>query len=290
MAAMDSLLVGTDFSRGARAAVLRAAYLAAELGAHRLRLAHALEKSLLAALGEKLGGGGEQDTWDRLRQALEALAAEVADETGVSPEPLMLDGAAHKALCEAAAEDSLLVVGAQGSGGFREFALGTTAQRLAYRASVPVLVVRGQARGGYRRVLIGTDFSDAALRAAQFAPRVAPQGELHLAHLYQGPYEMNMIHAGVDGMVIQDYREKAGADAELMLTRFLADAGLDNEEVRRDVEPGYAARRLPEIAAEREADLLVVGRSGRSAFGDALLGSVAWHVLADAPCDVLVVP
>ena len=46
---------------------------------------------------------------------------------------------------------------------------------------------------------------------------------------------------------------------------------------------------LEEIARSEEADMVVVGSHGRSGIKKLLLGSVAAHVIAHAPCPVLVV-
>jgi nucleotide-binding universal stress UspA family protein len=71
-------------------------------------------------------------------------------------------------------------------------------------------------------------------------------------------------------------------------------------EAQKEVRPGGAAclavarhgdpaEVLAEIAREHRADLLVVGRRGRDFAARVLLGSVASRLVADAPCDVLVV-
>jgi nucleotide-binding universal stress UspA family protein len=52
---------------------------------------------------------------------------------------------------------------------------------------------------------------------------------------------------------------------------------------------GDPAEVLTNVAREHEADLLVVGRRGRDFAARVLLGSVASRLVADAPCDVLVV-
>ena len=291
MATIHSLLVGTDFSGAARQAVLRAARLAAELGVERARVAHALERSVLRTLSEKMARqpAPDEEVYQKVAEALDALVAGMREETGASMEPVVLEGRATDAIAKAAAADDLLVVGARGSGGVRDFAIGSTAQRVVYRAGVPVLVVRTEPTEGYRNVLAATDFSDSALRALKFVPAVAPRAALHVANVYQGPYEANMIHAGVSDALINDYRDKVGQDSRMMMTQLLHDAGLDKDGVSCISEPGYPPRKLLEIARDRKADLLVVVKHGLSDFGDALLGGVAWHLLAEAPCDVLVV-
>lgn len=52
---------------------------------------------------------------------------------------------------------------------------------------------------------------------------------------------------------------------------------------------GGILRSLQEQIKTRRAELLVLGSHGRSAFSQALLGSLAQHFLHKAPCDVFVV-
>ena len=56
------------------------------------------------------------------------------------------------------------------------------------------------------------------------------------------------------------------------------------------IESGHAATRIPEIADEYRAELIVVGTGERSALEYAMLGSVAQYVLRYATTDVLVMP
>lgn len=59
--------------------------------------------------------------------------------------------------------------------------------------------------------------------------------------------------------------------------------------VQPEVKEGSAAKVLIEAAAEREADLLVVGTRGLGGFGGLLLGSVSQHVAVHAGCTVVIV-
>jgi universal stress protein E len=63
--------------------------------------------------------------------------------------------------------------------------------------------------------------------------------------------------------------------------------GLDANAVR--VVQGSAAERLPQLAAERHADLLVMGAVSRSRLRELFIGSTAERVLDRLPCDVLVI-
>jgi nucleotide-binding universal stress UspA family protein len=63
--------------------------------------------------------------------------------------------------------------------------------------------------------------------------------------------------------------------------------GVPVPHVRLEPMRGAAADLLVQVAAE--ADLLVVGSSGRGALRGLLLGSVALHCVMHAPCPVMVV-
>jgi universal stress protein E len=63
--------------------------------------------------------------------------------------------------------------------------------------------------------------------------------------------------------------------------------GLDARAVR--VAQGTAAERLPALAAERHADLLVMGAVSRSRLREFFVGSTAERVLDRLPCDVLII-
>jgi nucleotide-binding universal stress UspA family protein len=54
--------------------------------------------------------------------------------------------------------------------------------------------------------------------------------------------------------------------------------------------PGQIADHIAEIAGAGEAQLIIAGARGRSAWKGAMLGSVTQRLLAVAPCPVLVIP
>jgi nucleotide-binding universal stress UspA family protein len=59
-------------------------------------------------------------------------------------------------------------------------------------------------------------------------------------------------------------------------------------EVRQDVVPDVAEEML-RVARDTSAQVLVIGIRHRTPVGKMIMGSVAQHVLLDAPCPVLAV-
>ena len=58
----------------------------------------------------------------------------------------------------------------------------------------------------------------------------------------------------------------------------------------REVQRGQPAVVLAEVAADGDAELIVVGSRGRGAWRSAALGSVSSEVARRAPCPVIIVP
>ena len=147
-------------------------------------------------------------------------------------------------------------------------------------------------------IVCGVDDSPPACHAAQTAVHLAraAAARLVLVHVTGvGPSQTPVAAGGVSmppstliretlatGRQVQDhargwlsdFAEQIGAgDAEQLVAPF-----------------GDPARRLGDLAGEREAGLLVVGSGGRSAVRDVLLGSVSGRLAADTPAPVLIVP
>jgi nucleotide-binding universal stress UspA family protein len=79
---------------------------------------------------------------------------------------------------------------------------------------------------------------------------------------------------------------QAAQDLVSNAERTLQGAGLSTQAMVLDGDPREA---LVEAAKSERADLLVVGSHGRTGLAKLLMGSVASHVVAHAPCTVTVV-
>jgi len=141
---METIVVGTDGSEGAAAAVAFAAGEAA-LRAARLRIVSAWEIPVVA-----YGGGFapplDAETLDALRAranqvAEDALAAAKSVQPSLEGEALAVEGQPAEVLLEQAADAELIVVGNRGLGGFKSLLLGSISQQVVHHATCPVVVV-----------------------------------------------------------------------------------------------------------------------------------------------------
>lgn len=278
---LRSLLVATDFSASARTAAMRAGMLARELGVRRAVLLHAAPQTVFA---------GAAVARRALRARLAQLAREVQARTGATLAPQLARGPVIDTLAHVSARFDLVVVGAQGQHPVRDFALGSTTERLLRRIHRPVLVVRRRPARAYQQVLVPVDFSADSRAALALAAGLAPRAELHVLHAFELPYEGKLRFAGVAEERILHYRREARTEARAQMGALLAAPGAAAGRITRHILHGYPPAQIGRAQEETGADLVALGKHGRSALEDLLLGSVTLHTLAMSPCDVLVVP
>lgn len=285
------VIAATDFSPQARQAAERAARLAHETGAP-LALVHVLPGDTLEALRAWLGSdtGPEQAMQAEARAALAAQATELKARRHVEPAAVCNAGPVlDEILREAEARDAgLLVLGARGAGFLRRLVLGSTAERLMRRSTRPLLVVRQAPHEAYRRALVAVDFSPWSAPAVALAHRIAPHAQLVLLAAYEVPFGEKLRYAGVDDATVERYREAARLDATRRVHALAEACGLRAAQWTARVVEGDASLRIVEQEAELGCDLVVLGKHGRAAGVDLLLGSTTRHVLAEGSSDVLV--
>lgn len=289
MDAIRHIVAATDFSGYARHAAMRAARLAAQHGAM-LALVHVVELDGLSAVRDWLDDDRDirAAMTEQAGMELAAAAQQLAAQHVIAVTPELRKGSALQELDAAESTADLLVLGARGANAAREAALGTTADRLLRSARRPLLVVNTDAADSYRKVLALVDFSPASLAAFQLAQRLAPQAAFHLMHAFEVPHEGRLRLAGARDSEIARYREQARSAAQAQFDELLGGRG--SQGIVTSIEQGDVRMRYREKLEALRPDLVVVAKQGRSFAADLFLGSVTRTVLADAPCDVLVVP
>jgi nucleotide-binding universal stress UspA family protein len=139
-----------------------------------------------------------------------------------------------------------------------------------------------EGRSPHRCVVVGYDGSDSARRAVTRGARAAgPRGKVVIVTV-----EPRTPSHGILAEPLVEPGEHP--------SRLLAEAREITEppcssDVRTVARRGNPADEILEVARAAHADLIVLGRTGKSFLAREILGSVALRVVKVAPCDVLVV-
>ncbi len=293
MTMIRNVVLATDFSPGAQAALDRAVLLAQKHGAC-LRLLHAFDvgawHSLKAVFDpQRLNAEPPPDV--RMRRRLKDMAASLAAQKGVRVEARFAVGEADQAISAfvSAHEDSLLVIGSRAEPDV--LGVGSTATRLLRSPKCPVLVVRLRESRPYEQVLCAVDMREASMRAASQAVAMFKQAHHLLVCAVDAELEgtswMNSVAAGQARLQRTSMHDFAVRQLEELAQELSSQA---EHPVTTKVIDDVPARAIVALAAELPADCVVVGHHGQSGAGWRPLGSMAQHVLQHTSRDVLVVP
>jgi nucleotide-binding universal stress UspA family protein len=141
------------------------------------------------------------------------------------------------------------------------------------------------------RIVVGVDGSAGSRLAVRWALGEAwhRRADVELISCWHIPYVADGYARAF--VTPEDMSGEARADIDRVMTAFDRDIELLREQgqhIDTRILEGPAG---PTLETESKgADLLVVGRRGRSPIGRLLLGSVSRHVAAHATCPVVVVP
>lgn len=176
-----------------------------------------------------------------------------------------------------------VVVGAPTRGRLERILLGSVALPVVAHAHCPVVVVpAGTEVAPPRRIVVGVDGSEGSIRAVELALVTAQANGSEVTAVLGWNLE---VHEGVvvtePGSARWVEVEHRHADRVHQVVDPLAAAHPDVP-VEVHVRHGTPSRAVLEEAAEREADLVVVGSRGLGGFRGLLLGSVSRHVVQHA--------
>ncbi|WP_085619328.1 universal stress protein [Thalassospira alkalitolerans] len=286
------ILVATDFSDTAGLALMRGVQIAKsrKAGVH---LLHVVEGDIWSGLAELIGlrdGNDHDRLHDQLIADLKELGRAVEKSSSIKVTTELRNGPVTREMidCATATGARLQVMGGHGAGKLRDLATGSTAERLLRQATRPTLVVNYPVGEPYRKVLLPVDFSNWSEASLRTVRKLLPDAEIVLLHAVSLSYEPQLRHAGVTGAEIDYYREQEHKKAQAELAMLRADIGDPNNKISLRTINGDVASAILAVAGDENADLVAIGKHGRGMIEEWLLGSVTQHILASAPCDVLV--
>ena len=271
----QAILVLTDFSTAATAAVHRAALLAADHGAM-LTLMH------VAAPGDAHPANAPV--------RLDQTARQLAQRSGLRVYARYASGEATGAIAAEAARADLLVLPHQPARGAAAFLRTPLAVRLARLCRCPILVVKAPALRPYRKILVTVDFQARSQALVALACAVDGRSEIELFHAISLRDDARLRAAEASHEAVQAYRRRMRRNAQERLF-----ALSDSFQARRNrmlmaIGHGDPARQAVVQQEYTGADLLLVGKRRAAAWVDLFFGSVAQRLLAWAHCDVILLP
>ena len=136
-------------------------------------------------------------------------------------------------------------------------------------------------------IVVGTDGSSNAEAAVKEAIKIAKgrSARLHVVSVFPDvPSYRESISSSAKRESID-----LGAVAESVVARAEAEAAAEGVEAMTHARGGDPAQVLLEVAEEQDADLIVIGARGHTAFERFLLGSVSSKLAHHAKCSLLIV-
>jgi len=289
----NRILIPTDGSEGTEQAVARAVGIAQTFGSdvHVLYVVDTRPYSGIDLADEE---ALEQAAIQAGRKAITEIRERV-DESGIDLTQATRTGVPHVEILEYtdANEIDLVVMGTHGRTGAELAALGSTTERVLRGVDIPVLTTNltggpddSDAAGytAYDDILVPTDGSDTAGRAAEHALRFAEQYGATIHALYVVD---TSVFNGEDAprSVLGPLRE-GGQNA---VTEIKAMASEVNIPVSTHLVEGKPAERILDSASEIDADLITMGRRGRTGLPEVPLGRTTERVVRRAETPVLTV-
>lgn len=298
--AVKNVLFATDFSATSEAALPYATAICRHFGGT-LHCVHVLSDAGLLMMTGGVDyvsmGTIYEDANTEAKEKLEQISARFE---GIPHRNYVRHGQVWKNLAEIVAENEidLIVVGTHGRGGLGKLLLGSVAENILRHAPCPVLTVGPRVSGRAKLPALqskGRDLAPLELELKQivFATNFAQNSALvaqeavSLAEEFRA--RLTLMH------VVEDYTQLGSRPGPIEDgVRRLQDLIPGNAALQylpeTVLEFGSAAQRILKVAADREADIIVLGaRASTEVGGTHLSWSTAHHVIAQAHCPVLTI-
>jgi universal stress protein E len=293
------ILVATDFSAHADAALKQAVWLARQTGAcivlaHTLPdLRRAVHSASYRARMDLLRGEGDlfqreirQESDTKMRRLIEQVNA---TDLNIGFETLL--GEPFVEITHAVQQEGydLVLAGSRGLAVWEQFFVGSTAKRLIRKCPASVWIAKDEHVGPPKVVLAATDFSDVSVKAVKQALWVAQQAsaEFHLLHVVDSTdVPEDIISRIPEGSSLVN---EIKAEAERRMESIVESICAERSRIRLHFAAGTPWRDICRTAQHLHADLVALGTVGRSGIKGLLLGNTAEKVLGTCDCSILTV-
>lgn len=297
-----NILFPTDFTSHARSALKYAAAFARE-GRGRVVLFSVQSANVpanLMTMPERVLQDQDTEWLLQLRREVQQLLTDPMFD-GIEVEPVIVEGEPATEIAKAVRHYNidLVTVVTHGRRGLARALFGSTAEEIISEAPCPVLTIRPPQRDfvehrgrsteiRVNRILLATNFRPSSIPATSLAREIAgaQNAELHAVYVIGDYFEQISVmfpEGGISAL------SKMRQEVQQRMQSFARE---DDGKVKTHVSEGRPYAEIVRIAAEIDADMIVIGTTVHaSLFGGApALGSEIERVVRNAPCPVLCVP
>ncbi|HET7221465.1 MAG TPA: universal stress protein [Vicinamibacterales bacterium] len=295
MARVANILCPIDFSEFSRCALDRAVRLA-RLHNAVITAIHVVEPNGQA--GEEAGVEAVQRQRDEQRQALTRFVApELTADVQIRHELVEAPSISREILVQAnRLSADLIVMGTHGRSGVERLLLGSIADKVTRMSPIPVLTVPRRAEDAaagcppFQRILCAIDFSEASDAALKYVSSIIEEPTCHVMILHV----VEMLPVVQEPLVaspfdLEPHLQDIEAAAHRLLHKTVPERLKACSEIEEIVAEGKPYVTILDTAAERKADLIVIGAHGPGSLDRLRYGSTTSHVVRRASCPVLTV-
>jgi nucleotide-binding universal stress UspA family protein len=188
----------------------------------------------------------------------------------------------------------LLVIGTHGRSGFERLMLGSVTEKVLRKVRCPVLTVppalepKMDPPVRFKTILCPVDFSPPSVRAIEYGLSLAKEADARLVALHVSEWSIeDALAREAAHFTVSEYQQRAQGDAMERLEALIPAEARVWCTPELMVTSGRAYREILRVAAETDADVIVMGVQGRGAVDLTLFGSTTNHVIRTASCPVL---
>jgi len=141
-----------------------------------------------------------------------------------------------------------------------------------------------------KTILVPTDFSKNALNAMKYAYAYAEktQSKIVILHTYVNPTSDLIIP--MTNLYYDKQEARIEAEEQVKKTVRILAKTFPNNKVKWLIQSGVASDHIVEYSIQHKISLIIMGTSGQGAVSRVLFGSTTSHVMANAHCDMMVIP
>ncbi|PLX15862.1 MAG: hypothetical protein C0597_08370 [Marinilabiliales bacterium] len=279
MKLLQDILVTTDFSESSDRAIEASIQLAKKFKS-RIALMHVLTEE---AVSEETKILIEQTVHNNLLEVKEKIlkedvyVSEVIIERGVVFEKIIQVAQGRNV--------NLIVAGSGSKDGNDKFKLGTTVEKLMRKNQIPLWVVKNEKVQPIRKIVCPVDFSDASKRALLNAITLAERFDAGLTVINVFvPIVSTSLRISQN---IEEDNKDLRKQKEKEFDKFLSEIDFKSLEYKKELLMGIPFVEIYKTIKGSNADLLLMGTTGKTGLSKLLMGSVTEKVTRELPCSFI---